>query len=266
MTTSAHDGGGEMRGRDSTMRTAAPIEPRWLLIAAVLLACAAALAAAVSDGPPPGDSALLAEFLRLQGTIAWPLLQGVNLAGYPAVWDTIVLVGTAALALRLRQPWPLLLPAWLLIGESATTLVKIGVDRLRPPGVVIEDLLTVASHPSGHVTRVAVTAGVALVLAWPVVPRRSAAVVAALATALVMGIARMAAGEHWPTDVLGALLLSGAIVAVAAATREATLAALRGRTPSPRARPLARGRAPSSSPPPPGGPASHRRAPDRGDT
>lgn len=213
------------------------IDIRWLLVAVVLLGAVAGLATFVSDRLPPFNSPVLAEFRRLQETPLWPLLRGVNLVGYPAVWDTVVIAGAAALAVRLRQPWPLLLPAWLVIGESAAVLVKLGVDRLRPPGVVIQDLVTTASFPSGHVTRIAVTAGVALVLAWPALRRRMAAVSAAAASAVVMGIARMAAGEHWPTDVAGALLLSGAIVSVAAGTAGAAINALRTRRPSPRSRP-----------------------------
>lgn len=212
-------------------------EPRWLLIAVVLLGALAALGAVVSDRLPPLDSILLSEFRRLQETALWPLLQGVNLVGYPAVWDTLVFTGAAFLAFRWRNPGPLLVPAWLFVGELAAVLVKLGVDRLRPPGVVIEDLVTVASFPSGHVTRTAVTVGVALVLAWPALRHRAAAAAAAAATALLMGVSRMAAGEHWPTDVLGALLLSGAIVSIAAATVGATMHALRARRPSPRSRP-----------------------------
>jgi undecaprenyl-diphosphatase len=218
-------------------RPVSRIEVRWLLVAVVLLGAVAGLAAFVSDRLPPFDSSVLAEFRRLQETPLWPLLQGVNLAGYPIVWDTLVFAGTAYLAFRWRQPWPLLLPAWLLIGESAAVLVKLGVDRLRPPGVVIQDLVTAASFPSGHVTRIAVTVGVAVVIAWPALRRRMAAVIAAAASAVVMGIARMAAGEHWPTDVLGALLLSGAIVSVAAATAGVATSAVRTRRPSPRSRP-----------------------------
>ena len=186
----------------------------WLLLALVLLVAIAGLAALVPQATAPVDVPLLAEAGRLRDTLLWPLLDATNLVGHPLPWDAAVATVAVILAVQLRRAMPLLLPAWLLVGESAAVLVKLFENRLRPPGVTIEDLVTVASFPSGHVTRVAVTVGVALLLAWPALQRRRLAAAAGLAAVTLMGTARIASGQHWPSDVVGAVLLGGAIVAV----------------------------------------------------
>lgn len=218
----------------------ARIDARWLLIGVLLAAAFAGLALVVSAGLPALDSALRPEFMRLQATPLWPALDLVNQVGYPAAWDAAVVAVAALIAARSRSALSLLLPMWMFIGEAAAVLVKLAVDRDRPPGVIIEDLVTDASFPSGHVTRVAVTVGVAVLLAWPALRTRTwaatAAVLAAIAAALVMGVARIASGEHWPTDVLGAYILSGAMVALAAATLPVVRERVRARRPSPRSR------------------------------
>jgi undecaprenyl-diphosphatase len=93
--------------------------------------------------------------------------------------------------------------------EAAVTLVKVVVDRPRPAGSgTVGDFITVASFPSGHTVRAVVIAAL-LVAAFA--PRFGAArwlaIAAAAAFAGLVGLARIASGEHWPTDVLGGVFL-----------------------------------------------------------
>lgn len=193
----------------------------WLLLAMVLLVAFAGLAVLVPGATVPVDASLLTEAARLRDTALWPLLNAITLVGYPLPWDAAVVAITIVLAVRLQRALPLLLPAWLVVGEAAAVLAKLLEDRPRPPGVTIEDLVTEASFPSGHVTRVAVTAGVALVLAWPALRpgQRTRAAAAGAAAVALMAVARVASGQHWPSDVVGAILLGGAVVAAFGATR-----------------------------------------------
>jgi len=103
-------------------------------------------------------------------------------------------------------------------GEIPSALVKLAVDRARPPASTeIEAFLTAASYPSGHTVRAVLMAGlIVAAVGWhhrsTVV--RTVAVVAGLAFVSAVGLARIASGEHWPTDVLGGLLLGAAWLTV----------------------------------------------------
>jgi undecaprenyl-diphosphatase len=91
-------------------------------------------------------------------------------------------------------------------------------DRVRPDAVAVSDLITQASYPSGHVVRTVVALGL-LAYIWTESPRaRTLAFALVIAVSLVMGVARVASGEHWPTDVVGGFLFSGAILAIAVAS------------------------------------------------
>ena len=81
-----------------------------------------------------------------------------------------------------------------LCAEVATTVVKVAIDRPRPPGGTdVEAFITAATYPSGHVVRVVVVAGL-LVAAFA--GRRGLArwlpIAAAVAVAILVGCARIA--------------------------------------------------------------------------
>ncbi|MDQ3937740.1 MAG: phosphatase PAP2 family protein, partial [Chloroflexota bacterium] len=87
--------------------------------------------------------------------------------------------------------------------------VKLVVERARPEGAFIEGILgdETFAFPSGHVVR---ATALAAVLAWVVTPHRlklPLALVAGLGAGTLMGYARISLGVHWPSDVLGGLLL-----------------------------------------------------------
>lgn len=101
----------------------------------------------------------------------------------------------------------------LLSGMSAepfTIVVKTLVYWPRPSGAAAADLVQTASFPSGHVIRAVVTLGLLFaLLAWRRPHWRLPAVLAITAYLLLLGLARVASGEHWPSDVLGGYLMGG---------------------------------------------------------
>ena len=138
----------------------ARIDGRWLLIFSALAAALAVLAMVVSSGLPLLDTELRTQLMRLQATPLWPALDLVNLVGYPAAWDTATVATAAYLAVRWGSALPLAMPMWLFIGETAAVLAKLAVDRARPPGVVIQDLVTAANVAASRRGRHTSTTGV----------------------------------------------------------------------------------------------------------
>jgi undecaprenyl-diphosphatase len=96
-------------------------------------------------------------------------------------------------------------------------VIKVAVAHPGPPielsrGVSLIPTLdapTPNSFPSGHEAR---TTALALALRWPRL--------VAVTSILVMGLAKIYLGDHWPSDVLGGWLL-GYVVTAAAALRSA---------------------------------------------
>lgn len=102
--------------------------------------------------------------------------------------------------------------------DGAATLIKLAFALPRPSGGELLDLFGGPSYayPSGHVARTVVLLGL---LAWLtlreiphphrpfVAPTLAAAAVLGVA---LMGVARIGAGQHWPSDVVG-----GGLVGVA---------------------------------------------------
>jgi membrane-associated phospholipid phosphatase len=194
-------------------------------IAVALVAIVLLLGIAVRGGPPPLDLAVADALAAVFPTAATDLF---NFIGTLPVFFSIGLIGAAICWLQGRRPMAAVFVLGL-CAEVATTLVKVIVDRPRPPGATdIEAFITVASFPSGHTVRVVVMVGL-LVAAFAGRRSlgRSLAIVAAIAMAVLVGCARIASGEHWPSDVLGGWLL-GAAWLVVCLTVERTLRARRG--------------------------------------
>ena len=140
------------------------------------------------------------------------LLRPLNVLGFPPlvgfVYGTIVLVLFAAGA-----RWEAVASGFATLGAAGLNfLVKALVDRPRPP----MDLVHVArdlpgsSFPAGHVLNFTAFVGFLCFLAWVhLIPSWRRAVLTGLLVAAMglMGVARIYAGEHWPSDVLGGYLL-----------------------------------------------------------
>lgn len=105
--------------------------------------------------------------------------------------------------------------------DVVAALIKIAFALPRPPGGDLLDLFGGPSYayPSGHVARTVVLLGLLAWVGLQEVPRLRRPFVAPSFALLVvvgvalMGIARIGAGQHWPSDVLGGALLGVAWLA-----------------------------------------------------
>lgn len=187
---------------------------RWVWPAALGAVSAVAfvgLAVTVGHGPLQIDDAIRG--LVHPGGPLPPVLEGLDIVGGGIVWNAGVVALALGLLLAGRRREALFLAAGVLIGEVVATATKLIVDRPRPPGVAVQDLVTQASFPSGHATRAAITAALLVILLARGSGTRAIGAIAAIVLAGLMGAARVVSGEHWPTDVLGAWLLSAAVIA-----------------------------------------------------
>lgn len=95
----------------------------------------------------------------------------------------------------------------LFLGMMSVFALKDEVGRIRPGG-------NDGAFPSGHAASTVLSYGLVVLLAAP--PRwRRIIVPAWLGLALVVGVARVVAGVHWPTDVLGGWALGAFWVGLA---------------------------------------------------
>jgi membrane-associated phospholipid phosphatase len=120
----------------------------------------------------------------------------------------IAVAGGIVALLRSQPRWAAAFVMGLTI-EIPTEILKLVVDRPRPPTASeIEAFGSVASYPSGHVARVVVIGG--LLVGCYLWRRRRARWVGLAAAGLVAGLvafARIGLGAHWPTDVVGGILV-----------------------------------------------------------
>ncbi|MDK1473299.1 phosphatase PAP2 family protein [Streptomyces sp. 549] len=141
------------------------------------------------------------------------------------VWDPLTMrcAVLAAVLLLLRagatQPaaWAagVTLTAWAL-----QYLLKAVVGRERPSFADPVDSAPFWSFPSGHAMAATVSCGVLLVLGYRLLPPggwRTAALTAAVTSAVGVGLTRVHLGVHWPSDVLAGWLFGAAVVTAAAA-------------------------------------------------
>lgn len=195
---------------------------------------------------------VLTAAVLLAGVIAWPgareslfhvfnALGGVEAtrpfwAGINALADTWLTLGLALpfILWRPRLAIPMLLAA--ILATAITHTLKPGLDVLRPPGVLGADAFHLVGHsirsrafPSGHTVTAFTFAGLLILglrLRWP-----WAALLLAMAS--IMGISRMVAGVHWPTDVLAGAIVGLVSVIVAVWLVDRWPAARRARWPAP---------------------------------
>ena len=138
----------------------------------------------------------------------------VGLLGQAEVTGGIALgLAVARVRRRQRDAWVPLLLALVLATE---VVLKMAVIQPMPPEelspfvelIPFAHVAFAGSFPSGHVARVAFLAGVAHVPAW-----------LAVSVVALMMVTRVYLADHWPSDVLGGLLL-GVLVAQVAAVAE----------------------------------------------
>jgi ferric enterobactin receptor len=100
-------------------------------------------------------------------------------------------------------------------GAGLNHLAKALVERPRPTTDLlhVDHVIHNSSFPAGHVLNFTAFAGFLCYLAYVrLAPskRRTALIAFLVFLILIMGLARIDAGEHWPSDVLGGYLIAGA--------------------------------------------------------
>lgn len=164
----------------------------------------------ITRGP---DIALFEALSGLHGTSLGALVEAWERIGDLGAW----LVVTLVIGLLMASAGRRLAGLWFLAAITAdlvASVIKLLFALPRPAGGELLGILgeTSFAYPSGHVTRTLVLLGL---LAWASegipVPHRSVlrsvlAVAVGLGT-LLMGVARVASGEHWPSDAVGGALL-----------------------------------------------------------
>lgn len=197
------------------------------LFLAVLCLAAMLLLGAVHAWLQPLDESVACG-LSLRAETSPPLLvaimQGISRLGGGVPRWALALVLTAWLWRAAGRRPALLLVGTAVVANLASSLLKTVFERPRPDLIPHLDHVSSWSYPSGHATSVtAIALGFALLAppAW-----RRAAEWAAAAAILLTALSRVMLGVHWPSDVLGGILLgAGTALAIAGFQR-------RGRAPS----------------------------------
>lgn len=188
-----------------------------LLAAAFFGLCGALTLSVVVLGELPGERAFVATVLAERQPILTAPIQLVTFLT-SAVPALIICASCAVLEVHRmgrtpRALWPLVV----YFGHFACNVaMRITVGRMRPDVEYIPNLLPEISasfqqfsFPSGHAGSAVVAWGSLAITAWRTRLRTATVLVA---TMLIGGtsIGRIYLGVHWPSDVLGGLLLSGA--------------------------------------------------------
>lgn len=145
----------------------------------------------------------------------WHLLRWVEIL----FGDVGMLIATTGLGLAMLLKGHRRAAAYTLgvmvVTRVATHLLKVGFGRDRPEWQNTDHLITSRSFPSGHASMTAALAGVVCVLVVMLVRRsgvrRIAYVVAGLVVVLVC-LDRVLLGRHYPSDVIGGVLLGAGTV------------------------------------------------------
>jgi undecaprenyl-diphosphatase len=197
---------GERYGLDHPERAAA--------VGGALVALVIVGAVAVGSHPEAFrvDRAWADHVTAVRGAAMTSVAEGVfdPLGRFPLSWLIVAIAG-----LVLRRAGRRRAIAVLVIGELAawatSSLIKLAVDRPRPPGALLSPSLS--SFPSGHASFAAVTAVLLVGLFVPTGRRTRPAVLAATLT-LAMAWSRTYLFAHWLTDVVGGLCVGAGIGAL----------------------------------------------------
>jgi undecaprenyl-diphosphatase len=161
----------------------------------------------------PLDLAITRHVQDMRAVWIGDLLRPFNRLGFPPIVG-IVDGAIVLLALAVRARWEAVTLGFAAVGSSGLNhLAKVLVARPRPPELLVhvEHVLPAgSSFPAGHVLNFTVFAGFLCYLAWVrLAPSALRTTLVALLVAMIalMGVARIHAGEHWASDVLGGYLI-----------------------------------------------------------
>lgn len=147
-----------------------------------------------------------------------PVVNAIGLGihyGLGPLGAVIILAGTCAWLMFVRRApiRSLAFGSITAVGWLSSEIGKFTVNRLRPPHDVVHALIAEPGHdsfPSGHTAfATALAWAVILVLTRPGIQRRWTILAGALFTAAV-ALSRLYIGVHYPTDVIGSVLISTA--------------------------------------------------------
>ena len=189
-----------------------------LPLIAILVSLLLMLTLVISYYPLPRFDLTLLQLVQAFGsTRTLSVMEFVSLPGALVPALLLGLLATAVLAVSPIRfaliPLSLVVPADLISGA-----LKYVVDRPRPSPelVAVHQLLFDPGFPSSHVVHYTVFFGFLAYLFWKtqLVPKSFRAPLASIALIFVLLIpfSRMYLGAHWPTDVLGGLLLGGSML------------------------------------------------------
>jgi membrane-associated phospholipid phosphatase len=203
-------------GRRRSARTILFQHPGFVAGEALLLALFVLLTLAVlaHPGPLPGDYGLELDFqhwLRPHHTIT-SAIDAATTITWPI--PSAIIVASVFVVLLVLRRWldalvVILLPA---LSNGSAYLINALIHRPRPAGhgLYVAQHLTVSfSYPSGHVIQAVVFYGFLVFLTFQIrhpMPWLWLLRLLFLVLIGVMGPSRIAEGEHWPSDVLAALL------------------------------------------------------------
>lgn len=143
--------------------------------------------------------------LALPDGLARDVVLGLTQLGAPLLLE-VVTVGVAVWLWRSSRRRPAAYALVTVFGaEVLSSLLKLVVSRVRPC-VDLASCPSTTSFPSGHATGAAAFWVAAAVLLLPVVGRRAWAL---LAVPVLVALTRVLLGVHYPSDVVGGLLVGG---------------------------------------------------------
>jgi membrane-associated phospholipid phosphatase len=132
----------------------------------------------------------------------------------------LIVIGTAivvVLLLRRQFQEAILTIVVLAVVTAGSEAVKQAVARPRPPGFDTSLLGVVYSYPSGHILEATTIYGMIAVLLWRSRLPRTVRVIIPIVFVVIIAlvaVARVAVGDHYPSDVLAGLVAGIGIVAL----------------------------------------------------
>lgn len=140
--------------------------------------------------------------------------------GFGTIAMTIYTVVLVALLFGRHRRAAVFTAAVMIVTSLTTTLMKALIDRDRPPWQDADALLSNPAYPSGHASAIAAFGGIVIVLVAMLARRanvRRAAYAGVVLLVAIVCLDRVLLGRHYPTDVVGGVLLAAAVVLLALA-------------------------------------------------
>jgi undecaprenyl-diphosphatase len=145
------------------------------------------------------------------------VMSGVTQFGSTAVVGPLAGAAAGLLLWRGRRRDALVVAAAGVGAYVVSRVLRVLIGRARPVERIWE--VDGASFPSGHAANAAAAATIVVLLAWPSLSAvgRILVVLVASGYAGAVAVSRVAGGVHWPSDVVGSVLLAVACVTAIAA-------------------------------------------------